>query len=408
MKAFFRKLIPVYPVMIIMFGLMPLPLMLCLTSQPEAITAVFLGGILTLLLTGLAASMNGRRRIIIGIAGTSILFFCSLHLMHWQNRPSLLLIPFLYSAELFTLIRPSVTESNFRLPFFIGCSILYGSIQLGMSPLMKIQLPWSELTPFFQISFILFLLSSLLLNNQDILETEVRFGRAVPGTVLNVNRLNILVLITLSTLAACIPQIAEWIRFIYRSLKDMIGKIINFLSMLFAQELPPDGPAGAVDSSGFMMEEALPEQPGNPLFERIASIVTGIILAALGLYLLYRMAKLLFRIFRKIVRRFQQYMASFDHTYEDTYEDLPDEPLTGTTLLRKRRSHQHLKAGSPRELVRWTYQQRLRHHPEWLPGETVRSHLSPSAAHIYEKARYSPHPVTEQDASSFTDLVNRE
>jgi len=40
-------------------------------------------------------------------------------------------------------------------------------------------------------------------------------------------------------------------------------------------------------------------------------------------------------------------------------------------------------------------------HPEWSDGSTARENLPEEAAAVYERARYSEHPVSPEEAARF-------
>ena len=55
----------------------------------------------------------------------------------------------------------------------------------------------------------------------------------------------------------------------------------------------------------------------------------------------------------------------------------------------------------PDQRIRDRYQRLMQKHPEWDSGSTARENLPESAAPLYERVRYSPYPVTEEDAQQF-------
>ena len=405
MKSILRRFSLLLSAFILHFGLFPVPLTICLLYGPEAVPYVWLETALIILVTAAACTLNGKRKIIAGLAGALCLIL-SIPLLNWQNSPPLLLLPAISIAELFILINPGTVHRTFNLPLFIFCSVLYAAVQLSKATKLAPQLPFSALSPSLEIGFILFLFSCLLLNNRELLQAEIRFGRSVPAGIQRVNRLNILCLLLLSTLFACIPQIAAFLSFLYQEMKKLIQLIVSFISGLFAVDEPAAAPSAVPDLSAFGMGEPVPESTPNPLFELILNILTGIILAVLAGVLLFLIGKQLLRLFRFLALRFQKYLGSFDHVYTDTYEDLPESNANTETVRRPKRSVLRRKAESPREQIRLLYRLRLLKHPEWSPADTAKAHLPPQAASLYEVARYSQHPVTEQDAESFATLLD--
>ena len=49
----------------------------------------------------------------------------------------------------------------------------------------------------------------------------------------------------------------------------------------------------------------------------------------------------------------------------------------------------------------------MRRHRDWAPGTTARETLPQQAAEIYERVRYSDHPVDEKDAENFVSNIKQ-
>ena len=90
---------------------------------------------------------------------------------------------------------------------------------------------------------------------------------------------------------------------------------------------------------------------------------------------------------------------------EDYIDEITDTRETGDASRSRSRfgasKPKAPKGGTPGERVRYRYKLLLWKHPEWNRGATAREKLPPDAADIYERARYSPHPVTEEEAEAF-------
>ena len=90
---------------------------------------------------------------------------------------------------------------------------------------------------------------------------------------------------------------------------------------------------------------------------------------------------------------------------EDEITDTRDDYELDSTP--KRRA-ERIKAAFVNE-QKLSAQQRVRHyyrrlalkHTEWTRGSTARETIPEEAAEIYERARYSAHPISEEDALAF-------
>ena len=105
------------------------------------------------------------------------------------------------------------------------------------------------------------------------------------------------------------------------------------------------------------------------------------------------------------LQRLQSYASSATEDYVDELQNTReqgDERFLLNRLRRRRISARELEAMPPRERIRVLYAIARRKHPEWPASGTARETLCEDSARIYERARYSSHPVTEEDASCFT------
>ena len=65
------------------------------------------------------------------------------------------------------------------------------------------------------------------------------------------------------------------------------------------------------------------------------------------------------------------------------------------------------RAMTPAQRIRYRYQRLLYKHPNWDQGSTARENLPTVAAAVYEQARYSSHPVTQEDAALFVSKTKK-
>lgn len=398
-----KKASLIWTILMILSGLFPVPLALGLYLNPAVLPHLPILCAMVGLAAFLADSPSKQRRILCG--SLCAILLCLYGALIFSHPLPLLLIPVLYLAQLLFLLRPHPGTVFFQLPFFLSCLAIYGAFQFGMMTLTNIQ--WAAAFPFFLVSFLLFLFSGLVLNNQDLLQVEIRFGRKVPLSVLNVSRLSIFLLLFAALIITCIPQISQFLRFLYQTLRDLLLSLAKLLSSLFRDEIAPES-APLPGSSFFPAAEAAAEAPSNPILEMILNILTWAFLLSLVLYLLFRIAKLLLWFLRRLVRRFQQYISAFDTAYEDTYEDLPQSDATRQGLFFRNRKPAVSFGDSPRGKIRSVYLKQLLRHPEWSPSETAKDHLCQPAAELYEKARYSTHDMTDEEAARFSSLAGHE
>ena len=91
--------------------------------------------------------------------------------------------------------------------------------------------------------------------------------------------------------------------------------------------------------------------------------------------------------------------------YVDQVEDVRDSRQT----LRIRRVHRDRGGeNDPRQRVRAAFRRLQKRHGEWTPSRTARACLNDTdMASIYEKARYSSHDVTGEEAGKFSAFAEQ-
>ena len=71
------------------------------------------------------------------------------------------------------------------------------------------------------------------------------------------------------------------------------------------------------------------------------------------------------------------------------------------SLRKKREDNVRESRLPPRQRIRARYRKLLKKHPQWTSGHTARENLPEELASVYERARYSDHPITEEEAEKF-------
>jgi len=255
---------------------------------------------------------------------------------------------------------------------------------------------------FFTALFGGILLTMLSLNRKSLLDASGK-RKSVPGVMRQKNTVMTVGLFAVSILAALVPSVFPLIK------SAVIGAVKWIVELV--KKLIPDTPAaqqGGVPSQGgpppMMMDSGGEPSMFAIVMEKVI-LFLGALLAAAGLvYLLYRLYLILRKNFKKLIMRFSRFAANVSEDYEDEVTDTRD-PLTAEKIRsshqKTRLSSRQERAMSPGERIRYRYLRLLQRHPEWGSGSTARENLPGSMASLYERARYSTHAVTQEEASSF-------
>ena len=130
------------------------------------------------------------------------------------------------------------------------------------------------------------------------------------------------------------------------------------------------------------------------------------ILIGLALRVVWRNLKILYK---RMMARLNEYMASSSEDYvdeiSDTRDDADRERLAHRRRRRQLKKHVDESTLNPQQRIRYRYLLYWLKHPEWTPERTARENLNGDAAQLYERARYSSHEVTERDAEAFVQTL---
>lgn len=199
-------------------------------------------------------------------------------------------------------------------------------------------------------------------------------------------------------------------------LRDVIWAIIQWLMRTETENVRDAGEGGGMDLS------ALAEGAETPRFwiilEQIMRVMAFAIAIALCILILRKCLQLLMKLARFLIAQLRRYAGQINNAYEDTVESLIDWGEIRRGVLIKRPANRKKAAAvawgqlSPRESVRMRYKQ-LRDRGKEKPGNLtarqviLQKQISPQAADLYDRARYSSQEISAQDAENMKKLVNK-
>jgi hypothetical protein len=203
----------------------------------------------------------------------------------------------------------------------------------------------------------------------------------------------------LAALVALVPAIYETLEAIF----DWFGSLIKrFFDSIEIQEIVNDlgGEGGTPEPPGQQYEESLLSKILNILFH---IVWYGFLIAMIAPWV-PKIAKAIYRGLQKLLAGASAYVSDVSGDYEDEVTD-----LRGTVAKAKgpRLSSSEERSLPPQERIRYRYRRLLSKHPNWTGDTTARENLPKPASPLYEKARYSSHPITEEDAEAFTANTRR-
>lgn len=252
-----------------------------------------------------------------------------------------------------------------------------------------------------------FVLLTMLSMNRNGLNVASGKRQSVPEVMRRKNALMIIALFVFALLAALLPSVLG-------GMSDMMIKAILWIVDLVRRLIPKAelqengdiyGEIGTTAVGGGGEEQLLVL---NPIVEKIALFVGALLSLLMLVFLLWQIYKGLRDGIAKLVNRLGKFADNVSEDYIDEVTDTRQE-LEAEKLEKKRRLARmplrEPKDLAPEEKIRFRYRRLLSKHPEWKPGSTARETLPKNAAALYERARYSAHSVSEEDAAAFTEGI---
>ena len=263
--------------------------------------------------------------------------------------------------------------------------------------------------PMMHSAFFLWLLlfalafNRISLNSASLARYRLSAGMARTGTVLT------LLVFVLALLLCAIPAVVSGVIRLFGAMRDAGVWLLLLVINLF----PTDSTAGAsAPSTGMFPEIIAPVQNKASLFtlilEKIAAVLSLIVLTVGFVILLRLIALALVRLARRVLSYLQHYAAVVTEDYEDEISDTREDGGERTFLsLRRSAKTRYAYPDTPAGRIRRRYARLRARHPAWADSSTARENLSAEAAALYERARYSKHAPTEQDALLFEQQTQK-
>lgn len=366
------------------------------------------------LLTAVAVLLPKKRRMLFSLFAICVLFAAAIPFLIMHGQFSFLALPLLYSLLLLCSI-PLVRKSAEReIPFtcYTVGIILHVLAQVAL--LLTKSVFYSRLQPTgtgLAITFFAYALLAMFSANRKCLSSASIGQQKAPKTMEIKNKVMIGIVAGAAFLLTLIPQVIRALQFLFARLWDLLQMLLALLGnllpkIIYNTEKDNNPPPQTMTPN--VVEEAPPPTFWSELVKyffislAIIGIAALLFLAGRGIYLLFRF------LFRRIKHLLTRYIAAVNEDYEDEITDTREIGVAERSRSRRVQEEKaDLSKQTPREQIRYHYRRLLKKHPEWSKSSTVRQTLPDSAASVYERVRYSDHPVEEADVASFTADTKR-
>lgn len=366
------------------------------------------------LLTAVAVLLPKKRRMLFSLFAICVLFAAAVPFLTVHGQFSFLAVPLLYSLLLLCSI-PLVRKSAEReIPFTCYSVGIILHVLAQVALLFTNSVFYSRLQPTgtgLVITFFAYAFLAMFSANRKCLSSASIGQQKAPKTMEIKNKVMIGIIAGIAFVLTLIPQVIAGVRFLIEKLWNLLQLVFALLGKLFPQIIYNTEKENVVPEQ--TLTPTVVEDPPEPTFWdflincflillAVAASAALLFLVGRGIYLLFRF------LFRRIKRLLTRYIAAVNEDYEDEITDTREIGVAEHSRARHVREEKtDLSKQTPREQIRYHYRRLLKKHPEWSKSRTPRQTLPDSAASVYERVRYSDHPVDESDVASFTADTKR-
>ena len=366
---------------------------------PAACAALFL----------LLIAVPGRVRMPLLFSGSVLGIAAALRL--FPGQPSMLAMPAGCAAALFFALSHADKSPAETSPFFYVITLAgqlaalflhYTGTPRGSEP--------NALHVILHVFFVLYLLLLLLACSRISLNNATLSRYRLPHVISRVCTVMTVCFFALALLLASLPAVIAGVYAALNMLRQGMEQILLFIINLLADESTGGMQGGPMPmlpiSAGFIDQEP----SALALFlEKAAEILTLVVVIIGSLLLLRLLLRLAWKLGRLLLERLQHVGTAISEDYEDEITDTRQEENDRSFgLLRRRLSRRTVVyPDTPAGQIRRSYARLMRSHSQWSAGSTARENLPDSAASLYERARYSDHPLTSEDAGYFEQETRR-
>ena len=389
MREFLRKVqlilllaLGTFPVVLTLFAYASKPLLPYAWMFPGAYAALAL----------LSLALRGKWRIAWGILGAAALVVPCVMLL--DDKAVAMAAG--YGALLLWSLQIGGWEPEQELPgLWVGILAaiqLLAQVMLWLLPAMQ---PYKGV-----LTAVFFLFAALLLLslNRGSLNMASGLHPSVSQVMRNKNILLTAGLFAGALLFALIPSMLSLLKLLWY----WLIRLWILLQGLFASDEEPSATQAETEGVIHDIAEGVTAQQSPQWLYAVMLGVAAAVAIPLAIFVLVKLGKKAARLLRRWLRAFVQGASAQSEDYEDEITDTRDASARQRAVkVRKRRRRIDERTLTPGQRVRLRYGQLLEKNPAWGPGSTARENLPPKTAQVYERARYSSHPITPEEAERF-------
>ncbi|MBQ8136138.1 MAG: DUF4129 domain-containing protein [Clostridia bacterium] len=378
-----------------------IPLYSVLTAALFGENAAVLWGfsLLSLLLLWIMPPKGRIKRSLWALLSVLVMALASVWLPGVKERPLGFLLPMTCLIGLLSAVmykRFDEAPQGFRLFALIAYLLLF---TLSRLPGIPAVFAMAEMLQ--RGSLAIYLAVLFLVMNQEALQGNGLYG-AIPRSV---GRPNFILSIGFSLaifLSGAWARLSEWLGMLWEAVKALLSRI-QFGVETAVTSVPQEAPE-MLQEFALEMQETEP----NPFLLALEKLLLKIA----PFVAVFLICLLLFLMFRKLVRfakswtrdRMEALEGAEIGDFVDEVEDVREKRERAG--MRRRFARDKARLSDPRQRIRAGYKSFIAKDRAWDAAMTARETLSDAdSASLYERARYSSHPLTEDDADRFQEAL---
>ena len=404
-SEFFRKL-----QFVLMLTLGSYPVGTCLVAYiaPELVTYMWLLPCAFFAFCLLSFALPGKLRLALGVLGTVAMLAPSFLLENVNARNIMLTITLLEGGLLLwsTGIPGWDGTKELSMTWLGTCltTLLVGCLLSAYEPRL------AEISAGMRLCTLTFVFLAMLSLNRGSLNLASGGKQGFSKAMRRKNILLTVGMFAIAFLVALIPSLVELVVW----LAGLVVTLIQKLAELFpeAEEVVETTLATVETTAATVGEEAVDIISDGMALGRtsnvtlvVMAVIVLAIMIPLSCYSMFVVGRGIWRGIRSlagsILDAAQTEAEEFRDEITDTREDADSEYHRRREAAAQRKSL--LAKLSPGEKIRYHYGRLRAKNPQWQDHTTARENLPEAAARIYERARYSDHPVTEADVAAFRE-----
>ena len=389
--------------LILALGLVPVPMLIFTYLLPgmQAYAWILPAGYF--LLTVISFFIPGKLRLPYSLVAAAGLLLPWFYLLEGEFLGLSLAVALIFALLLLWSVRMAGWNKEKELhSAWIGiclCIQILGQVILFLD-LKTVQHSMKAVAPWFYVSFFGTVILSMLCMSRKGLNSVITDNSGATWAMRRKNVVLVFAMVIVAAVFSLLPSAWGLIKSAFKG--------ISALLKLLEQERPLETlPSITIPSEDEVVGELPQIELNVGLHTEILNISFQIFFAVMviiGLPLVLclfwkRISVALKGLWKGLISYAAESMADYEDEITDTRETVIEDETQSTGFKRKRIFSD--RGMSNTEKIRHRYRQLQNKNPQWHQASTARENLPESSAAIYERARYSPHPITAADADQF-------